>query len=266
MWDPGNDINTKPRVVLLGAGNVATSLAPALRGKCEIVQIFSRTLAHAQELVERCGCGTVVDSLREVTPEADVYVLSVKDDAIAQVAAAVAGGEKALWIHTSGSTPVDAIAGKGALYGAIHPMQSFSKELPVDMATVHLFVEGNNEQGTEAVCRFARLLSPHVHPVTWRQRERLHVAAVFACNFANHMFTLSSEVLQEVGLPFDPMLPIIEGTVEKLRHLAPAESQTGPAARRDMAVLRRHLESLSGDKREIYKLVSQSIINHASKS
>ena len=247
------------RVVLIGSGNVATSLALALNGKCHLVQVYSRSMASAEALASRVGAQATND-LNQIVTDADIYVISVVDDAITRVleTCPARGG---LWVHTSGSTSIDVFKGKRTRYGVLYPMQSFSKSCPARMHEVHIFIEGCDSCATQEVKDLAMLLTNNVHEITSRERERLHVAAVFACNFANHMFTLSSEVLDEAGIPFDAMLPLIKTTIAKLDNLTPTQSQTGPAARGDVNVIERHLQSLSGDKHDIYRLLSQSILN-----
>ncbi|MBQ2562672.1 MAG: DUF2520 domain-containing protein [Muribaculaceae bacterium] len=247
------------RVVLIGSGNVATSLALALNGKCHLVQVYSRSMASAEVLASRVGAQATND-LSQIVTDADIYVISVVDDAITRVleTCPARGG---LWVHTSGSTSIDVFKGKRTRYGVLYPMQSFSKSCPARMHEVHIFIEGCDSCATQEVKELAMLLTNNVHEITSRERERLHVAAVFACNFANHMFTLSSEVLDEAGIPFDAMLPLIKTTIAKLDNLTPTQSQTGPAARGDVNVIERHLQSLSGDKHDIYRLLSQSILN-----
>ena len=249
----------KWRVVLIGSGNVATSLALALNGKCHLVQVYSRSMASAEALASRVGAQATND-LSQIVTDADIYVISVVDDAITRVleACPARGG---LWVHTSGSTSIDVFKGKRTRYGVLYPMQSFSKSCPARMHEVHIFIEGCDSCATQEVKDLAMLLTNNVHEITSRERERLHVAAVFACNFANHMFTLSSEVLDEAGIPFDAMLPLIKTTIAKLDNLPPTQSQMGPAARGDVNVIERHLQSLSGDKHDIYRLLSQSILN-----
>lgn len=247
------------RVVLIGSGNVATSLALALNGKCHLVQVYSRSMASAEALASRVGAQATND-LSQIVTDADIYVISVVDDAITRVleTCPARGG---LWVHTSGSTSIDVFKGKRTRYGVLYPMQSFSKSCPARMHEVHIFIEGCDSCATQEVKELALLLTNNVHEITSTERERLHVAAVFACNFANHMFTLSSEVLDEAGIPFDAMLPLIKTTIAKLDNLTPTQSQTGPAARGDVNVIERHLQSLSGDKHDIYRLLSQSILN-----
>ena len=254
----GDRIMKKQRVVMLGSGNVATSLAMALKDNCEVVQIYSRSLDNANTLALKVGC-EAINNLKKLDMKGDIYIISVKDDAIASIIDATPNNG-ALWLHTSGSTPIEVFKGKQERYGVLYPMQSFSKSRIVEMSEVHIFIEGNCDKTTLEINDFASSISENVHKATSRERQQLHVAAVFACNFANHMFTLSSEVLSEAGLPFDAMLPLIKTTVEKLDHMTPQESQTGPAARGDIKIIEKHLSSLNGDKHEIYKLLSKSIM------
>lgn len=248
----------KKRVVIIGSGNVATSIALALNDKCELVQIYSRTLANAQALAQKVNC-EATDNLHSLALDADVYIVSVKDDAIASVAESVPDNG-ALWLHTSGSTPIDVFREKRARYGVLYPMQSFSKSHPARISEVHIFIEGSDSETCKEIKAIATLMTKNVHEATSAEREKLHIAAVFACNFANHMFTLSSEVLDEAGLPFDAMLPLIKTTIAKLENMTPQESQTGPAARGDMTIIEKHLKSLHDDKQKIYKLLSHSIM------
>lgn len=248
----------KRRVVIIGSGNVATSIALTLKDKCELVQIYSRTLTNAKALAQQVGCEAIGD-LKNLALDADVYIVSVKDDAITSVVDAVPDNG-ALWLHTSGSTSIDVFQNKRSRYGVLYPMQSFSKSHPANMSEVHIFIEGCDSETCKEIKAIASLMTKNVHETASAEREKLHIAAVFACNFANHMFTLSSEVLDEAGLPFDAMLPLIKTTIAKLDNMTPQESQTGPAARGDMTIIEKHLKSLHGDKRKIYKLLSYSIM------
>jgi len=239
---------------------VATSLAHGLAPRCEVAQIYSRTLAHARELAASVGCGNATDDLHSLVGDADAYIIAVKDDAIASVVAAVPDNG-ALWLHTSGSKPIDLFKGHRVRCGVLWPMQSFTRELVVPLDDVHFFAEGNNDAVLNEVMEIGHLMSAHVIEAGSDRRRCLHVASVFACNFANHMWTMADEVLAGAGLPFDALKPLIRTTVEKLDRLTPAQSQTGPAIRHDTQVIAGHRAMLDGDKRDIYDLLSQSIMN-----
>lgn len=247
------------RVVIIGSGNVATSLAHGLVARCEVAQIYSRQLAHAQTLADAVGCPNATDDLMALLPDADAYIIAVRDDAIADVVAATPDNG-ALWVHTSGSKSIDLFAGHRTRYGVLWPMQSFSREMVVPLDDVHFFAEANNEAAREDLMALGHLLSAHVVEADSEKRLRLHVASVFSCNFANHMWTLADDVLTDANLPFEALLPLIRTTVEKLERLSPAQSQTGPAVRHDKKVIASHLSMLDGDKREIYDLLTQSIM------
>lgn len=250
------------RAVIIGSGNVATSLAHGLSACCEVSQIYSRRLANAQALADAVGCQSATNDLAALISDADAYVIAVRDDVIADVIAAVPDNG-ALWVHTSGSKGIDLFEGRRIRCGVLWPMQSFSRELVVPLDDVHFFAEGNSEAAQRDVLALAQLLSRHVHVADSTKRRQLHVASVFSCNFANHMWALADEVLREAGLPFEAMLPLIRTTVEKLDRLSPAESQTGPAARGDSQVIANHLSMLDDDKRAIYDLLSRSIMKRA---
>ncbi|MBR1544024.1 MAG: DUF2520 domain-containing protein [Muribaculaceae bacterium] len=258
------DREKRLNVVLIGSGNVATSIALGLRGKCEPVQVFSRNRENAQALADAAGFAEATDDLRRLRKDADVYVVSVVDDAIAEVIKAV-DDNGGLWLHTSGSVPISVFEGVRKRYGVLYPMQSFTKGHPADMSEVPFFVEGVNDEETRRIMQFAHLLSEQVTVADSETRKRLHVAAVFACNFANYMWSLSAEVLDESGLDFSVMKPLIRTTVAKLERMSPRESQTGPAVRGDQDVIKEHEAMLSGDKREIYSILSESIMNSREK-
>ncbi|MGN1245649.1 MAG: Rossmann-like and DUF2520 domain-containing protein [Muribaculaceae bacterium] len=247
------------RIVIIGAGNVAVNLAKALSKHYEIAQIFSRTLTNASQLASAIGCKCTTDRLDEITPDADTYIISVKDDAIASIVEQVPDNG-ALWLHTSGSVPIDVLSLHRKHCGVLYPMQSFSKQIEVDFAQVPFFVEGCNAQTAHEITALAKSLSLSVYPADSDTRRRLHIAAVFSCNFANHLWALADDVLREANLPFSVMLPLISTTVDKLQQLSPAESQTGPAVRLDHAVISKHLSMLTGDKHNIYDTLTKSII------
>lgn len=247
------------RVVMIGAGNVATSLARALAPLCHIEQIYSRALPHAQALAAAVGCPNAICELADVASDADMYIISVSDDAIAAVVEAVPDNG-ALWVHTSGSKPIGLFEGRRARYGVLYPMQSFVKRAPTGFSQVPFFVEGS-DPGCEAdIMAVARALSERVYTADSDTRRTLHIAAVFCCNFANHLWALADDLLRREGIAFDVMLPLIRATVDKLELMPPAQAQTGPAARRDYEVLTQHLSTLSGDKHEVYDILSKSII------
>ena len=253
---------TNKRIALIGAGNVATRLGVALqKAGWEVAQVYSRTEASASELAGRLGVSSVT-ALEKVCTDADIYLVMVKDAVLHQVVSALVKGRGgALFVHTAGSMPMGVWEGCANRYGVLYPMQTFSKSREVDFASVSFFVEANGDEELSLLKEMADSLGGKVYEATSAQRTGLHVAAVFACNFANHIYALCARLLEKRGLPFDAMLPLIDETARKVHELHPLDAQTGPAVRRDANVMDRHLAMLAEEPRlqEIYRMMSNSI-------
>ena len=251
----------KERIVLIGAGNVATHLGVALQqAGWEVAQVYSRTEASASELANRLQV-PFVTSIAEICTDADVYIVAVKDDALPVLIPELAKGRNGMFVHTAGSVPMKVWEGYALNYGVLYPMQTFSKQKPVDFSKVPFFLEGDGAETLAILRKLACSLSGKVYNATSEQRMALHMAAVFACNFTNHMYVLSAHLLEKNGLPFDAMLPLIDETARKVHELAPKAAQTGPAIRKDMDVMNKHLNMLVGEPglKELYEKMSKSI-------
>lgn len=252
--------NNKIRVALAGAGNVATSLAVALRrAGADIVALWSRSEEAARLLGERIDVPyhTVLSEM----PETDVVIISVTDSAIPAVAESIATKyPNAVVMHTAGSVNIDVLRNAGCKrYAVLYPMQTFSKVRIVDFSAVSIFVEGACEDDLLVAEEIASLLTSKVYRVTSERRASLHLAAVFACNFSNAAYIMAAELLKKNGLPFDAMLPLIDETASKVHEVSPLEAQTGPAKRGDTIVMEQHAAMLDGDLKEAYELFSKYI-------
>ena len=233
-------------VVLIGRGRLATNLLAALQqAGYDVVSINSRTL-------------------EDLPQEADVFIVAVKDSALKEVIRrATKGREQQLFVHTAGSMPMSLFEGHTSRYGVFYPMQTFSKERLVDFADIPIFVEGADP----AIRQLAERISRRVYELSTEARKYLHLSAVFACNFVNHCYALSAELLEQHGLPFDVMLPLIDETARKVHELHPHDAQTGPAVRYDENVIRMQSALLANDPelQQIYELLSLDIHRKASK-
>lgn len=258
--------NKRMKIALIGAGNVATHLGRVLKEKGHtICQVYSRTSLSAGTLAAALEC-TFTTSLEEITEEAELYILSVKDAVMEElIPGLVRRNPRALFVHTAGSMSQDVWKGYAERYGVIYPMQTFSKQRPVDFAEVSFFVEACREDDLCLLKELAGTLSPNVYEATSEQRRYLHIAAVFACNFTNHMYAVCEQLLARHGLPFEAMLPLIDETARKVHHLSPVQAQTGPACRGDVNVMERHLDMLASEPvwAEMYRLISGSIHDYA---
>lgn len=250
------------KMILIGAGNLATHLGKAIfAAGHDVVQVFSRTMQAATALASEVGAQPVTD-ISDVRADADMYVVSVKDSAIAELIPALCKGkETKVFLHTAGAIPMDVFQGMTLHYGVLYPMQTFSKQREVDFSQIPCFIEANDEYALQQIGDVAHQVSSRVYHLASEDRKYLHLSAVFACNFVNHCYALSQEILEEHGIPFDVMLPLIDETAAKVHELDPKEVQTGPAVRYDENVLRAQGALLKSNPqmKDIYDRMSMSI-------
>ncbi|MCM1504933.1 MAG: DUF2520 domain-containing protein [Muribaculum sp.] len=249
------------KVVILGAGNVATHIAHALADKTDILQVYNHRIAGAETLASRIGA-EAIDSISDLDKSADLYIISVKDDAIPELARSLKGFEYGIWAHTSGSVSMEALDGVGSGHGVIYPLQTFSKDSGIKMSEVPFFLEASSPQAMKLIEETAQLISGHIHYADSNRRCRLHIAAVFACNFTNYMWTQADRLLHDYGLDIRVFRSLISATFEKAMAISPEEGQTGPARRGDKAIMAKHESMLSGETEELYRVLSESIFNH----
>ena len=235
---------------------MATHMAKALhKNGHKIDAVWSRTMESAQRLA-RVVDSSPVNDISVLPTDADAYIIAVKDSALQKVIAkATKGREGSLFLHTAGSMPLSVFEGYAKNGGVFYPMQTFSMEREVDFRAIPLFIEGADAR----IRQLAESISEHVYELSSDDRKYLHLAAVFACNFANHCYSLAAEVLEKKGLPFDVMLPLVDETARKVHELHPKEAQTGPAIRGDKNVMAAQAALLDSRMQAIYNLMSESI-------
>lgn len=249
-------------VVLVGAGNLATNLAHALREAGHTIPaVFSRTIQSATRLATAVGA-LPIDSIDGIPTNPDLCIVAVKDDVIQQVTEQLASHLPGVLIaHTAGTVPMEAV--KAGRRGVFYPMQTFSKQRIVDFDEIPIFIEAGTEDDLRLLETLAASLSKTVMCIDSDRRKVLHLAAVFCCNFANHCSAIAEQILCESGIPFTVMLPLVMETTEKLRHCSPKVAQTGPAVRNDTTVTNRHLQLLReaghDDFASLYEVLTASI-------
>ena len=270
------------KIVLIGAGNLATHLGKALHAAGhDMVQVFSRTMQSAETLASLLDAEPLTD-IAQVRDDADVYIFSVKDSALVQLVAqfcrhdadglgedgavnalrkAKKGEHERVFLHTAGSMPMSVFKGMAQHYGVLYPMQTFSKQREVDFSIIPCFVEANDEFAQKQIEGLAREISGRVYQLSSEDRKYLHLSAVFACNFANHCYAISQELLEEHGIPFDVMLPLINETAAKVHEMMPKDAQTGPAVRYDENVIGKQSKLLENHPhfKKVYDSMSKSI-------
>jgi predicted short-subunit dehydrogenase-like oxidoreductase (DUF2520 family) len=250
-------------IVLLGAGNVATQLGIALQENgFPVVQVFSRSLPAAETLGKKLQTPYTND-IKAILPNGGIYIFALKDSALSEVAQNMPP-LSGFWVHTAGSIPMDIFSEYSERRGTLYPLQTFSKHRKVSFQHIPLFIEANNPDDEDWLEAIARVLSVRVVRLSSEKRKYLHLAAVFACNFANHLYALAAEILEKQGLNRDLLLPLIQETASKVDELSPLEAQTGPAVRNDKNVMDKQLEILKEqpDLQSVYRLLSESIFAH----
>ena len=251
------------KIVFIGAGNLATRLSLAMqRVGMQIGQVYSHTEASARQLATRLGCPWTND-LSALQEDGDLYVFSLKDTVLSDVISKVKPNN-GMWVHTAGSMPMSVFEGYAQRFGVLYPLQTFSKGRNVNFDVIPIFLEANTDKNADYLKNIASALSENVRLMSSEKRRSLHLAAVFACNFTNHIYTLSYKLLENESIPADVLLPLIDETVSKIHSMPPAAAQTGPAIRYDENVINKHLAMLDDpDMQAIYRLLSQSIHKEA---
>lgn len=251
-------------IILIGAGNVASQLGTALSDAgYKISQVYSKTRSSASSLSKKLNATAITD-LKKLDLNASVYIIAVKDDAIKEVAKQLKLKDQIV-VHTSGSVSMDVLKKSSKNCGVFYPLQTFTKNKKIDFKNVPICIEGNNKSTSTTLQYFAKSISPNVQLVNSEQRKVIHLAAVFACNFSNHMYAIADTILKKNKLSLDILKPLIEETALKIRNTSPALAQTGPAVRDDKKVMKEHLKMLDKNKKlkNIYKLISDHISQSA---
>jgi len=253
------------QVVFIGSGNVATILARRMQRKgYSIKEIYSQDISNATTLADEVGAKAVA-SLQDITKESDIYILAVSDRAISSIATQVSFPGK-LVIHTAGSIPQDVLKAMSDRYGVLYPIQSLRKNMHAD-TPVPFLIEGNNKDTTKQIEDIAKSISDSVAFGDDTTRLKLHVAAVFACNFTNYMYVQSAAFCAKEGIDFTLLQPLIEETANRLRDNHPSKVFTGPASRGDINTVNKHLSLLQAypDLYSLYEMISDNIMKAMSR-
>jgi len=257
---------TKPASVsFIGAGNLAWHLAPALDNAGYVVkEVYSRDARNAESLVEKLYEAEVKTDLDFSTSASSVFIIAVPDDVIPEIAQEIALPADAILVHTSGSQAVS-VLGYAATpnLGVFYPLQTFTMNTKVELNSVPIFIESDTPAGEKVLMAMARSVSKTVYKITPEERQALHVAAVFASNFTNHMLYLAQEIMKENSLSFEWLKPLVTEMITKSLSIGPENAQTGPAKRGDLETLDRHMDFLKHDEAvsELYKIISQDIVD-----
>lgn len=248
-------------IVIIGSGNVATHLSLALQKAGEtIVQVYGRNKATAAHLAALLKV-TYTTHFQKIHDHADLYIYAVSDSALSDLLQYPLA-TNALHVHTAGSVSLEVFKNKKIKYGVLYPLQTFSAHRKVNFKQIPLCVEANDAESELILATLAARLSEKVCVLDSDQRMKMHLAAVFSCNFVNYCYSIAEQLVKENDLSFDVLLPLITETAAKLDQLSPHQAQTGPARRNDSMVMEKHQQLLQHHPswQQLYAELSRLIV------
>jgi predicted short-subunit dehydrogenase-like oxidoreductase (DUF2520 family) len=248
------------KIALLGSGNIANFLAKNLNQKHQFVQVYSRTEAHGMQLANQLNCAYIAN-LSDLTQEADIYILAIKDDALERVIAQLKIPANSMVVHCAGAKDWTILNGVSNHIGVLWVLYSIRKEQLPAHRKVPLMLDTNSDATYQKLVELASDISEMHSRVNYTQRQYLHLNAVLVNNFTNHLYAIAQNLCKEQNLAFSNLLPIIEQTVQQLHHRPAADLQTGPAIRRDDSTIDKHLELLTQHPiwSQVYQQLTTSI-------
>ena len=255
------------RIAFIGAGNVAWHLAEALEtGGHRITEVFSRHRKNAVALAARLYRAVPISKPDLSGSDADLVIVSVADSALSELLSTLQLSPRAAVVHTSGTLPMSLLANLNRPYGVFYPLQTFSKAKMIDWRLIPICIEASDKSTLDLLATLASEISTKVYQINSEERRQLHLAAVIACNFANHLWHIAWQILKPIGVHPEILYPLLQETLNKAMQMPPHKAQTGPAVRRDIPVMEQHIALLQNHSplwAEIYRLMSQSIAQAA---
>ena len=246
-------------IILLGSGNVATHLGIALKNSnYSIVQVYSKSIKNAKILANKLEAH-FTNNLSKLK-SADLIIVSINDDAISKVISQI---KNTAIVHTSGSVGLNVFKEQFSTCGVFYPLQTFNKEVDINITEITFCIEGNSLEFEMQLIQIAKDLSNKVVKMNSQQRKQLHIAAVFACNFSNHMYSIADNLLAKEDIDFKILLPLIRTNITNLNSNKPKEVQTGPAKRKDTAIIQEHIATINEKEiKELYHKISANIVKY----
>src|SRR5258706_2660701 len=248
------------KITIIGSGNVATYFAIAFKSKgYNIAQVYSPHILLANELAERLQAN-LCSAIEEISPDSDFYLIAINDDALKSFSEKFRVKDKIV-MHTSGFHEINVLENVSLNYGVFYPLQTLNKNISLPTEPFPICIEASDDETLKKIKELAYSIDGDVHIILSQRRKVLHVAAVFANNFSNHLYSLAEKILKKENISFGLLRPLIKSTAENVMHRSPSEVQTGPAKRGDEEILKAHLEILKDDPelKTIYELISSGI-------
>ncbi len=250
------------RVVIIGTGNVASVIGRRAKNAGHaVIQFAGRNADAAKTLADELGCAAT-GNFADIDKTGDMFIIAITDSALDSLKEKLNVGDKFI-VHTAGSVSKDILKDTSSNYGVLYPLQSLKKENKDDSVAIPFLIDGNNDHSIYHIGEFAKSLSTQVSFANDDHRLKLHAAAVIASNFSNHLYCLAKEFCDKENMDFKMLVPLIEETAARLQYFDPCDMQTGPAARKDVVTLDKHLRLLTNypKLRTLYLRMTDSIMN-----
>lgn len=250
------------RISIIGAGKVGLNMFETLRKKKDVklVSLFNRSIEKILHYRKKVF---ITNNINEIK-KSDIYIISTKDDSIKKISEKIIGRD-GLIVHTSGSTEMK-ILSIHKNFGVFYPLQTLTEGKIADFKKIPICVEANNEINYKILKKLTKITGSKYYQVDSKQRIALHVSAVFACNFTNYLFSKAYDICRSNKIPFDILFPLIRETLGKIEENNPSEIQTGPAIRKDLSTIKKHLNFInSKNSKKIYSILTQEIIKNYGK-
>ncbi|MFL2610964.1 MAG: DUF2520 domain-containing protein [Flavobacteriaceae bacterium TMED206] len=250
------------RISIIGAGKVGLNMFETLRKKKDVklVSLFNRSIEKILHYRKKVF---ITNNIKEIK-KSDIYIISTKDDSIKKISEKIIGRD-GLIVHTSGSTEMK-ILSIHKNFGVFYPLQTLTEGKIADFKKIPICVEANNEINYKILKKLTKITGSKYYQVDSKQRIALHVSAVFACNFTNYLFSKAYDICRSNKIPFDILFPLIRETLGKIEENNPSEIQTGPAIRKDLSTIKKHLNFInSKNSKKIYSILTQEIIKNYGK-
>lgn len=242
------------QIVIIGSGNVAYHLAKAFKfSNIALAQLFGRNEKDLSKISQELNVPFSTKTLEK----ADLYIICVSDSSVENVSQLITRKD-CLVAHTSGSLPKEILIGNYRK-SSFYPLQTFSKSKELEYAKIPFFIEADDVEDRDLLFKLASQISESVMDSSYEKRKYIHLTAVFACNFVNHLFSRAKEISDAQEIPFNYFLPLIDETVRKIHTIEPKFAQTGPAVRDDKRILELHEQLLKDESLTIYKTINHSI-------
>jgi len=249
------------KISFIGAGKVAGALCRQMHsGHFSIRKIVSATGLRGKSLARSCNAEW--SQTTEFNSDEDLIIAAVPDDRLPEILQNIRCPAKTIVAHTAGSIGLDVFPPSIKNKGVFYPLQTFSENRLVLFKELPFFLEASDSTALQTLRKVALRLGAKIYVTSTDQRKMLHLAAVFACNFTNHMLSAGKTISGKSGFSFDVLKPLINETIIKAFENGPEYSQTGPAYRNDTDTIKRHIDllSFSPELQGVYREITQSII------